>query len=235
LDCGSNYESSILSGHPISVAGSVNGKPPAFEAGFRGSIPRPAAIAGSFSGRIPGSDPGDVGSNPAPAARVSRGHRPKDRTVRYERTNRGSTPRARTNLRPVVQSHRTQRSERWNWGWNPHWSTKFRGVGRLVRHLIVDQGDAGSIPVHRAKVFRGCRLTAGSLDLTQRMRVQLSPALPRGCRLIGQDRCLSSSGCGIVTRRPYQVSGYKLSRRSTRLLIERAQFDSVMAHQVVPR
>ena len=26
-----------------------------------------------------------------------------------------------------------------------------RGVGRLVRHLIVDQGDAGSIPVHRAK------------------------------------------------------------------------------------
>jgi hypothetical protein len=29
----------------------------------------------------------------------------------------------------------------------------FRGVGRLVRHLIVDQGDAGSIPVHRAKFF----------------------------------------------------------------------------------
>ena len=85
------------------------------------------------------------------------------------------------------------------------------------------------------QVFRGCRLTAGSLVLTQRMRVQLSPALPRGCRLIGQDRCLSSSGCGIVTRRPYQVSGYKLCRRSTRLLIERAQFDSVMAHQVVPR
>lgn len=85
------------------------------------------------------------------------------------------------------------------------------------------------------QVFRGCRLTAGSLVLTQRMRVQLSPALPRGCRLIGQDRCLSSSGCGIVTRRPYQVSGYKLWRRSTRLLIERAQFDSVMAHQVVPR
>ena len=85
------------------------------------------------------------------------------------------------------------------------------------------------------QVFRGCRLTAGSLVLTQRMRVQLSPALPWGCRLIGQDRCLSSSGCGIVTRRPYQVSGYKLCRRSTRLLIERAQFDSVMAHQVVPR
>jgi len=38
-----------------------------------------------------------------------------------------------------------------------------------------------------------------------------------------------------VTRRPYQFSGYKLCRRSTRLLIERAQFDSVMAHQVVPR
>ena len=29
----------------------------------------------------------------------------------------------------------------------------FRGVGRLVRHLIVDQDDAGSIPVHRAKFF----------------------------------------------------------------------------------
>lgn len=85
------------------------------------------------------------------------------------------------------------------------------------------------------QVFRGCRLTAGSLVLTQRMRVQLSPALPWGCRLIGQDRCLSSSGCGIVSRRPYQVSGYKLCRRSTRLLIERAQFDSVMAHQIVPR
>ena len=85
------------------------------------------------------------------------------------------------------------------------------------------------------QVLRGCRLTAGFLVLTQKMRVQLSPALPWGCRLIGQDRCLSSSGCGIVTRRPYQVSGYKLWRRSTRLLIERAQFDSVMAHQVVPR
>ena len=85
------------------------------------------------------------------------------------------------------------------------------------------------------QVFRGCRLTAGSLVLTQRVRVQLSPALPRGCRLIGQDRCLSSSGCGIVPRRPYQVMGYKLWRRNTRLLIERAQFDSVMAHQVVPR
>ena len=60
--------------------------------------------------------------------------------------------------------------------------------------------------------FRGCRLTAGSLVLTQRMRVQFSPALPRGSRLIGQDRCLSSSGCGIVTRRPCQVSGYKLWR-----------------------
>ena len=35
-----------------------------------------------------------------------------------------------------------------------------------------------------------------------------------------------------MTRRPYQFSGYKLCRRSTRLLIERAQFDSVMAHQV---
>ena len=30
-----------------------------------------------------------------------------------------------------------------------------RGVGRLVRHLIVDQGDAGSIPVHRAKFSVG--------------------------------------------------------------------------------
>jgi hypothetical protein len=52
------------------------------------------------------------GSRPGRPARVSRGHRPKDRTVRYERTNRGSTPRARTKFRPVVQSHRTQRSER---------------------------------------------------------------------------------------------------------------------------
>ena len=109
----------------------------------------------------------------------------------------------------------------------------FRGVGRLVRHLIVDQDDAGSIPVHRAKFFRGRRLTAGSLVLSQRMRVQFSPALPWGCRLNGKDRWLSISGCGIVTRHPYQVSGYKLWRRSTRLLIERAQFESVMAHQVI--
>ena len=29
---------------PQVIAGSVNGKPPVFEAGFRGSIPRPAAI-----------------------------------------------------------------------------------------------------------------------------------------------------------------------------------------------
>ena len=82
-----------------------------------------------------------------------------------------------------------------------------RGVGRLVRHLIVDQADAGSIPVHRAKLFRGRLLTAGFLVLSQRMRVQLSPALPRGCRLIGKDRWLSISGCGIVTRRPYQDFG----------------------------
>ena len=29
----------------------------------------------------------------------------------------------------------------------------------------------------------------------------------RGCRLIGKDRWLSISGCGIVTRRPYQIFG----------------------------
>ena len=190
---------------PHFVAGSVNGKPPAFEAGFRGSIPRPAAIAGSFSGRIPGSDPGDVGSNPAPAAKVSRGHRPKDRTVRYERTNRGSTPRARTKFsagRPTAQD------------------TALRTLKLGLESPLVDQFSrcrpTGEVLDCRSRldgfdsrtprqVFGGCRLTAGFLVLTQKMRVQLSPALPRGCRLIGQDRCLSSSGCRIVTRRPYQV------------------------------
>ena len=103
-------------------------------------------------------------------------------------------------------------------------------MAERLRHLIVDQDEVGSTPIHRATFLRGRHLTAGSLVLSQKMRVQLSPALPRGCRLIGKDRWLSISGCGIVTRRPYQFSGYKLWRRSTRLLIERAQFESVMAH-----
>ena len=175
------------------------------------------------------------GSRPGRPATVSRGHRPKDRTVRYERTNRGSTPRARTKFsagRPIAQD------------------TALRTLKLGLESPLVDQvsrcrptGEAldcrsrldGFDSRTPRQVFRGCRLTAGSLVLTQRMRVQLSPALPWGCRLIGQDRCLSSSGCGFVSRRPYQVSGYKLWRRSTRLLIERAQFESVMAHQIVPR
>ena len=76
-------------------------------------------------------------------------------------------------------------------------------MAEQLRHLIVDQDEVGSIPFI-APSFRGRLLTAGSLVLSQRMRVRFSPALPWGCRLIGQDRCLSSSGCGIVTRRPYQ-------------------------------
>ena len=107
MDCGSNYESSILSGHPIFVAGSVNGKPPAFEAGFRGSIPRPAATGRWRNGRRAALLNAEVpGSRPGRPAKVSRGHRPKDRTVRYERTNRGSTPRVRTKFsagRPIAQ------------------------------------------------------------------------------------------------------------------------------------
>ena len=80
-------------------------------------------------------------------------------------------------------------------------------------HLIVDQGDAFSLPAHRATdsfwavVYRGCGPRVGSLGLNRRMRVQLSPALTWGCRLSGKDRWLSISGCGIVPRRPYQFFG----------------------------
>lgn len=174
----------------------------------------------------------------------------------------GSRPGRPASLCGYRSKERTGRYERPDWGSNPHTRTKFCGrssnrTGHSAPNAEIGVGIPTDRPILRCRptgealdcrsrldgfdsrtprqVFRGCRLTAGSLVLTQRMRVQLSPALPRGCRLIGQDRCLSSSGCGIVTRRPYQVSGYKLWRRSTRLLIERAQFDSVMAHQVVPR
>ena len=79
-----------------------------------------------------------------------------------------------------------------------------RGVGRLVRHLIVDQDDAGSIPVHRAKFSVGLssngRISGphpedasstlagpttgvsskwqGSLAFNQRMRDRDPPPLP---------------------------------------------------------
>ena len=65
-------------------------------------------------------------------------------------------------------------------------------------------GPMASTPIHRAIGLSSNGRISGP---HQRVRVRLSPALPRGCRLIGQDRCLSSSGCGIVTRRPYQIFG----------------------------
>ena len=175
------------------------------------------------------------GSRPGRPAKVSRGHRPKDRTVRYERTNRGSTPRARTKFsagRPIAQD------------------TALRTLKLGLESPLVDQfsrcrptGEAldcrsrldGFDSRTPRQVFRGCRLTAGFLVLTQKMRVQLSPALPRG---------VSSNWPGSLSFKqrmrdrdppPLPSSGYKLCRRSTRLLIERAQFESVMAHQVVPR
>ena len=92
---------------PFDEGGSVSGKPSVFEAGFGRSIRSPPATGRwrnlaarrALNAEVPGSRPGRP-------ARVSRGHRPKDRTVRYERTNRGSTPRARTKFsagRPIAQ------------------------------------------------------------------------------------------------------------------------------------
>lgn len=235
MDCGSNYESSILSGHPILLRARLTASrrplKPAFEVQFLGPQPLAAGAIGSASD----SDSEGSRFEAWAASQIFCGYRSKDRTERYERSDWGSTPHTRTKVFGR-SSNRTGRSA-------PNAEI---GVGIPTGRPILRCRPTGEALDCRSRldgfdsrtprqVFRGCRLTAGSLDLTQRMRVQLSPALPRGCRLIGQDRCLSSSGCGIVTRRPYQVSGYKLCRRSTRLLIERAQFDSVMAHQVVPR
>ena len=55
-----------------------------------------------------------------------------------------------------------------------------------------------------------CRPTGEALDCRSR-RCGFDSRTPRqvfrGCRLSGKDRWLSISGCGIVTRRPYQVFG----------------------------
>ena len=56
-----------------------------------------------------------------------------------------------------------------------------------------------------------CRPTGEALDCRSR-RYGFDSRTPRqvflrGCRLIGKDGWLSISGCGIVTRRPYQISG----------------------------
>lgn len=140
LDCGSNYESSILSGHPILLRARLTASrrplKPAFEVQFLG--PQPLA-AGAIGGASDSDSEGSRFEAWAASQFLRVSLKGQDGTLRTFRLGFDSSYPYQV-LRPVVQSHRTQRSERCNWGWNPHWSTRFRGVGRLVRHLIVDQG-----------------------------------------------------------------------------------------------
>ena len=151
MDCGSIYESSILSGHPRPEGGSVSGKPPVFEAGFGRSIRSPPATGRwrnlaarrALNAEVPGSRPG----RPASFSRVS--FNGQDRTLRTFRLRFDSSYAYQGFGR---SSNRTGHSApNAEIGVGIPTGRPFRGVGRLVRHLIVDQGDAGSIPVHRAK------------------------------------------------------------------------------------
>ena len=203
MDCGSNYESSILSGHPILLRARLTASrrplKPAFEVQFLGPRPLAAGAIGSASD----SDSEGSRFEAWAASQIFGGYRSKDRTERYVGVRLLIPVPSFAAGRPIVQD------------------AALRTLKLGLESPLVDQfsrcrptGEAldcrSRLDVrfpYAAPSFRGCRLTAGSLVLTQRMRVQFSPALPRGCRLIGQDRCLSSSGCGIVTRRPYQISG----------------------------
>ena len=216
--------------------GSVSGKPPVFEAGFGRSIRSPPATGRwrnlaahrALNAEVPGSRPG----RPASFSRVS--FKGKDRTLRTFRLGFDSSYPYQV-LRPVVQFAQDAALRTLKLGLESPLvdHARCRPTGEALDCRSRRCGFDSRTP--RQVFLWGCRPAAGSLVLTQKTRVQFSPALPRGCRLIGQDRCLSSSGCGIATRRPYQFSGYKLWRRSTRFLIDRARFESVMAHQDVPR
>ena len=107
-------------------------------------------------------------------------------------------------------------------------------MAERLRHLIVDQDEVGSTPIHRAN-FSGPSSNG---------RISGSQPGDASSTLAGPAMGVSSNWPGSLSFKqrmrdrdppPLPVSGYKLCRRSTRLLIERAQFDSVMAHQVVPR
>ena len=114
------------------------------------------------------------------ASQISCGYRSKDRTERYERSDWGSTPHTRTKFsagRPIAQDAALRALKLGLESPLVDQSSRCRPTGEALDCRSWQDGFDSRTP---RQVFRGCRLTAGSLVLTQRMRVQLSPGPTTG-------------------------------------------------------
>ena len=140
--------------------GSVSGKPPVFEAGFGRSIRSPPATGRwrnlaarrALNAEVPGSRPG----RPARFSRVS--FKGQDRTLRTFRL-RFDSSYPYQGFRPVVQSNSQSRARGSSTpdaeigAGIPTGRPVFAVMAERLRHLIVDQDEVGSTPIHRATFF----------------------------------------------------------------------------------
>ena len=177
MDCGSNYESSILSGHPICRGGPVSGKRQSLKLASGVRFAHSLPLAAGAIGGAPRSERGGSRFEAWAASQFIRGYRSKDRTERYERSDWGSTPHTRTRFcgRSSNRTGRSAPNAEIGVG-IPTGRPVFRGGGRAARRLIVDQDQMGSTPIHRATGVSSNR--PGSLSFKQRMRDRDPPPLP---------------------------------------------------------
>jgi hypothetical protein len=130
------------------------------------------------------------------------------------RETRGSNPRGHTILTVQLSWRRAQREA----SQRPFRFTRWWPRGKaLPRHGRLRQFEPGP----SRHFSRGCRPAAGRPILSRQMRVQLSPALPWGCRPAARMRGFQSRDESSILSAPTKVLGSKLIGMSSRLLIGR--------------
>ena len=154
----------------------------------------------------------------------------------------GSSPAGCSIFRPVVQTDRAALSESANRGSTPRGPARDRVPDTRKFSRESPNGEApgclpgsGGFESRLARHFysRGCRPAAGSPILSRQTRVQLSPALPWGYRPVARICDFQSQDADSTSAAPTSFPGSKLCRRSTRLLSEKAEFDSPGTHQLL--